>query len=484
MGKARDESKPGCRCLRGCLTCIEDLWFRLRAVSKRRRPSYKLYFYHSIATGFSVITFGLAVILYVVVWSQVKTIKQECPITSWNATTDAALKNRTLTYGRSVLCDTEPTAAAACELVNLRAMLDFMLLNGIVNGIQLFGSCALCRTYLKFSNLPQERMHFGRTSRAISCGGCVAKWFPWVTRFMHLFQMFALWTLWGMIMDNTCRGDLSQTAACLQYRSDCAYYKQKNCQYYYVHCDANETNMQTCLTQVGRAKFSGRMDIRLLTVDACARCQVLKADLLNPLGTDEFYLLDETDRTNPLKYVCLDSMGSCFYTTVWGNIACRCESFKAFVNLNVSAVQTWWTGLTSGCTKRRLEDAASSAWAEDTGRVMSLQLDSLEGNDVVASPFASSNTSQVARRLAEKQQCSWAPQTQSDYFYDSDHCDQGGSFVYRFGLMYIYVSGSFAVMTTLIGQTVRLMAAPEPWFVNPNAGQENIIKKLLRWSGP
>eukprot|EP00913_Durusdinium_trenchii_P018351 g17239.t1 len=67
-------------------------------------------------------------------------------------------------------------------------------------------------------------------------------------------------------------------------------------------------------TQAGRAAFSGRMDIRVLSGVHCVACGILEADAANVMGTDEFYLLDDDSRGTD-AWVCNEQLDGCFHTT-------------------------------------------------------------------------------------------------------------------------------------------------------------------------
>jgi len=508
-----------CYCCNCCsLTGIDDAWFRLRTACRRRRNSYKLYLFHLISTAFSILTFSTALTLYLVVWSQMSSVSEDCTVTP--ALTNKDFKNYTLTNEQAIACDYEPFGAAACELQDLRNVLDFVLVNGVTNAIQLLFSGLLCRTFHYFSNLPQEKMHYGSTSRLISCGGCLAKWCPWVGRSLHLFQIVILWTIWGIMTDNTCRGELALTYNCANFEEGCGYNKLKNCQFYYTFCSADETLAQQCFNVDGRSEFSGRMDVRLLSFSTCARCAVLAADKANPIDSDEFWLLDEEDRYDPSVYPCSQALDTCFYTTeaVWSTIACDCPDFKNYLNLTEDTVSTWWTARSASCS-RRLEgqhkqsqevfrDGAKTEEILPDQMLVDVETDAADmpgfskretEMSLPDDPWGWRMEEAASRRRREEagrpdrgllglgldsQACSWAPQSISEFFFPSGACHQAGSFVYRLGLIYVYLSGSLMIVTIGVGQTVRVMCSTEPWFFSPSVGKESWFKKFLRMAGP
>ncbi len=99
---------------------------------------------------------------------------------------------------------------------------------------------------------------------------------------------------------------------------------------------------------------------------------------------------------------------------------------------------------------------------------------------------------QWERRAAEatsnigipEQACGFAPSTPDGYWYEESQCSQAGSYLYRFGLLYVYLAGCFWGLLTVLGQVVRVFSKPEPWLFNPKRPEEFIVWKLLRYCAP
>jgi len=411
-------------------------------------------------------TFGIALVLYLVVWGGVKGVPKACT-TDPVVTSDDTLKSETLTRKAAVGCAEDGGGVAACELPDIQAMLNFILVNGVTNCIQLVFSVTLAYSFRRFTDLPQEELQYGKGSRTISCLGMVCKKGPWVTRLLHFVQMFALWVLWGLIMDSKCRGDLSMTASCESYASDCAYFQLKNCQYFYTFCQEGEVPNEelelTCFTEDGRKSFSGLMDIRLTTSNECARCEILRADSTNP-DTDEFRLLNNESK-GTAGWRCKGD--TCFQSNAWANICTKCtDTVRPLVDFENAEVANWWNTVCAAA--RRMDD--TEQWGDDEGLLSASE------------PLAQHR--ELERNLApEEQGCSWAPDLPS-YYYSEERCAQVGSFVFRYSTMYCYLSGCLCALLTVVGQAVRITSRPEPWFCNPNEGTENIIKRILRRCGP
>ncbi|OLP89619.1 hypothetical protein AK812_SmicGene28874 [Symbiodinium microadriaticum] len=86
--------------------------------------------------------------------------------------------------------------------------------------------------------------------------------------------------------------------------------------------------------------------------------------------------------------------------------------------------------------------------------------------------------------LQVSQQCSWGSPSISGYAFESTQCGQTGSLVYRLSMLYIYFAGCIYAVFTILGQIIRVMLNPEPWFFNPQTPDESIIFRLLRKVAP
>lgn len=268
---------------------------------------------------------------------------------------------------------------------------------------------------------------------------------------MHLFQGGVLLVFWILMVNNYCKGELPKTYSCVNYESQCGgsasscpYNKLRNCQYYYIHCGPGEEvdidSLQQCFDSVGRAPFSGCLDIRLLTSDICTRCEILKQDLSGETREDEFYLVDPQDSE---RQSCGGAQElSCVTTRAFGR-ECGCSDYQ-----------------TAACKSASPPDSNPAPSAAPQAR-------RLQG--APAPP---------------PQPCGWAPSAPPDYSMDERHCSQPGSYVYRFSVLYIYLACVFWALLTLAGQAVRLLSKTEPWFFNPSVCHEGLGWRLLRLAGP
>lgn len=83
-----------------------------------------------------------------------------------------------------------------------------------------------------------------------------------------------------------------------------------------------------------------------------------------------------------------------------------------------------------------------------------------------------------------QQECTWAPITDPGFYFPKENCQQAGSFLYRYCLMYCYSFGCGWLVMTLVGVLVRITAKPETWFFNPRDANECFIWQWLRVLGP
>lgn len=83
-----------------------------------------------------------------------------------------------------------------------------------------------------------------------------------------------------------------------------------------------------------------------------------------------------------------------------------------------------------------------------------------------------------------RQECAWAPKDIPAYFFTKAYCEQPGSFIYRYCVMYTYSLGCGWLVMTLVGVVVKIMARPETWFYNPHEANECFVWSWLRMLGP
>lgn len=470
-GGSRDDVSAGraaCPCLHHCLGGVLKTWTRLRNRVLRRRNSYTLFIYHTVAAAVSFVLFVLSSTFYNFVWGQIKGPSQECLDFTFDTDerylSDSGLANLTREGRKATTCTFE-IGFPACGLRDLRNLMDFMLCVGVACCLQWTVSLALAGSFRFFSNLPQERLQFGKATRWTAFLGGVCKWMPWATRALHMLQIFSLVFLIYFLAMSTCRGDMSMTSQCASYDKECAFLKAKNCQYYYTYCRQDATQELLCLTPEVRAPFSGRMDVRLLTNDLCTRCAVLEADLADKTDEDEFQLLDPGDMGTS-RWRCLSrsvsgSAPKCFDVKpgVWANLGLSCCGLRLSLDLANPANEPFRT---CGAAGRRV--------SEEEAPVARFFDDPILGNRSFA--------------VVTRQECVWGYQDDPSFFFAADACSQPGSLLYLFVLLFTYISGCLIIPLTVIGQAIRVTTMVEPWFVNPRAAHPSVIERFLSLGGP
>eukprot|EP00933_Yihiella_yeosuensis_P006388 TRINITY_DN111089_c0_g1_i1.p1 TRINITY_DN111089_c0_g1~~TRINITY_DN111089_c0_g1_i1.p1 ORF type:complete len:504 (+),score=48.52 TRINITY_DN111089_c0_g1_i1:120-1631(+) len=493
----RAAARGACPILFDCLLCVDHAWFACRARFRRRRNAFRLLTYFSVYGFCALIVFLFALILYLVTWGNVRGVNKECSMTAAPPTNNTDLMAHTLKQGSALSCALD-VGLSACELTDLRAVLDMMLVNCVVTGLQLIMCLILVLSFRKFVDMPYEHLQdSGKMTRLLLLCGGICKLGPWLTRFLHFFQGCMLLGSWYMMVMGYCKGDLALTSKCTNFQPTCAYNKVRNCQYYYGFCSPNQTQLLKCFEAEGREGFSGRMDARLLTNDHCIRCTVLKMDMKLTKSQDMFWLLDDSKKGTD-DWKCLESATECFHTMAWTNIGCDCKETYA------SVVSPKWASSLK-CSSRRLELAQHLYSSESSLSEF--------GVDLLVSKYMNESvphsreklqhrnetkkniSGTLLRRLqasvppvgpaaVTKQACSWAPGGIAEYFYDENQCEQAGSFAYRFSLLYTYFAGCIWITLSVLGQMVRLMSTPEPWFVQPRSDNEGYIFRFLRLVGP
>lgn len=470
-GHRRTVARRACPLLHDCLFCIDWAWYGVRARCKRRRNSYKVFLFYGMASCITIVIFALAVVFYHILWGNIRSIDTDCQIDQMPKN-DSELRARTLEQAEAVSCSNEISSLGACDLGEMKAVLDAILVNGITSFLQAFLYVILTFSFRVFTNLPAERLQYDKTTRCTIFIGGLCKQGPWLTRFLHFFQACVLFVYWMLLFSNYCKGDLTKTYNCANYQRNCAYNKLRNCQYYYVHCNPDKAELLKCFSNADRIAFSGRMDIRLLTHDNCTRCSILADDLQNSFDEDQFWLLQESARDTD-SWSCTSSLRSCFHTTQWNSLACTCQdSIRGIMSLEkLQSLAGTCRRLASPEEGEGPASPPASAPALRSSAARRAEAEDSESTDVSGDPLP-------------EQACKWAPGNPPAYFFSEDHCDQQGSYVFRFSLLYVYLACCSWFLLTLVGQAVRILSHPEPWFFNPRSAHEGLGWRFLRLMGP
>lgn len=472
-----------CGCLHRLLAVVERKWWKVRNWCFRRRTSHRLYLFHSIVTLFNVITSIFALVIYFVVWNSVSTVGDSCDVSAIVKEDDPDLKtslvNHMLEAKGAVVCSGEQ-APGTCSLAAMSSVIDAILANSITNLIQLLSSVSLCLAYRRFRDLPREKLQHGKITRSIKCCGCCAKTCPWIARLFVIVQIILVLTLLSLISANTCRGDLSMTHYCAKFQKECGYNKFKNC-LYYSRCQTNakaiekgwmddEVTALECLNSEIRSKFSGSVDIRLISDDECVRCRILNYDLKS--AKNDFELVSKKDT----RWRCLQDSTVCFDTIAWPDVVCSCESAKMIVDMEVAEVKAWWDAKQGQCG-RRMQDASTEAPNDEDSPAETPPPDSPPNDEEGAAADAD--------EIPKEQPCAWAPSEPKEFFFtDETSCLQAGSFAFRFSGVYVYFASLLMIIVFIIGQGVRLLTWPEPWFHYAAVGGEHIFWRCLRLVSP
>lgn len=517
---------------------------------QRRRNSFRLLLFFSCQGVISLLMFLGGTLIYIIIYGSYHIVPKDC-ITDEKITSNGQLMNTTLRQKESIICKnsggSEEVVGGACDRADMEAVFKIMLASGVVAASHGVASAILAFAYRMFTNLPTELLQHGKVGFMSRCFGGICKMLPWWNRLIHIVQLGILLGLWYMVMTSYCKGEFHKVWNCRNYFSNCAYNKLKNCRYYYHHCEVNTELFENCWVAEERSAFSGRMDIRLLTHDACTRCEVLKSDFNLATEDDAFFLLEESDRGTE-NWKCKDDADSCFSTGAFSAIACSCaqtaadilsaeaitalkgtcanapvpapaaggrrlqdiynitgplpcwlgnatacpsllrKESRVFASHKASAARSWPTHFSHG---RELQgngtaNGAGSGGATGNGTGTGGNVNPAEPANTTAAPTEPAPTLApvVQADPITEQQCGWGPSQPEDYWFGAEDCFQQGSFMYRTALLYLYLAVCTWLAVTFIGQIVRVTSRPEPWFFQPQAPNEGRFWKLCRLLGP
>eukprot|EP00927_Polykrikos_kofoidii_P012054 TRINITY_DN15177_c0_g1_i1.p1 TRINITY_DN15177_c0_g1~~TRINITY_DN15177_c0_g1_i1.p1 ORF type:complete len:507 (+),score=75.58 TRINITY_DN15177_c0_g1_i1:125-1645(+) len=506
MPKARGPRSHAtcCRCLDIIVQILDDWWFNVKACTRRRRNSYKLFVFYVTQAVMSSVLFVIGVIFFEVGNGDLTSISAECVISSLVAPiTDGMLREEVSRLRGAVVCDGD-VDPGACTLSSLKSVLDFILAVGVINAIQMFFSAILAVTFRLFANIRAEDLQHQKTTWKTTIAGGICKQFPWLARFLHLAQFISILGMVVVVVQGTCFYQLSKTMNCEAYSPDCEYNKVRNCQYYFYYCwptmaaaadplvaamvpdfvsgcytvGAKEksvtdptTNTAVTIT-ASRDKFSGLVDIRNLPVSRCLRCKMLEDDSKSS-DTSRFSLLNVTVEAKDSSATsgnstaatpaglgegeaCTDS-GACFRTALSADSIAECDSTRLLRRLEGTSAEV-------GAPRRQEENSATGATTAPPSSQM----------------VAPATTAAQTNTTAPVDSC-----VQEDFTFSKAHCDnQNSSFVFRFGSIYLILVGACMVVLTFTGQTLRMVAKPEAFFFQPPLPDEFIGLKILRRVAP
>eukprot|EP00929_Paragymnodinium_shiwhaense_P015877 TRINITY_DN123986_c0_g1_i1.p1 TRINITY_DN123986_c0_g1~~TRINITY_DN123986_c0_g1_i1.p1 ORF type:complete len:503 (-),score=86.36 TRINITY_DN123986_c0_g1_i1:86-1594(-) len=491
-----------CPCVDSVIYRLDDAWFQVKAWLRRRRNGYKLFIFFRLQAAVTAGIFVLAVALFVIVNGDITAISSSCTLSTdmYDASLlpaapldDEKLRALTDSLGRAVTC-TEDIDPGACSKADIDSVLNLIVASGACAGGQMLFSFILAQGFAQFTNLPREALQHGKTSRRSLIFGGICKLFPWPCRLMHFLLMLTLFAYSIVMFPQTmCMGEFPATKKCETVNSECAYVKMRNCQYYYNHCYPTKTEaglaavaavrsslMSRCLeTGIGegsavqpvtgiagqewmdRDRFSGFVDIRLVTTDECRRCRILRDDLDN-IGTAHFWLLNASTAATIAESAVVD----CEEDTD-GNRLCH-EVMEALTDNEPCNQNAAAAAPTPAATAARRLEASTDSALETRG------------------PHPDEQNEW--RRLAEEestQACTGLPSSPSDFHFSESKCSgMTGSYVFRQGRLYCYLAIGGTACLTVLGQVMRSVSRLEPWFFVPMVQNEWKITRFLRYMGP
>eukprot|EP00747_Dinoflagellata_sp_TGD_P001379 gnl/TRDRNA2_/TRDRNA2_101916_c0_seq1.p1 gnl/TRDRNA2_/TRDRNA2_101916_c0~~gnl/TRDRNA2_/TRDRNA2_101916_c0_seq1.p1 ORF type:complete len:164 (-),score=17.47 gnl/TRDRNA2_/TRDRNA2_101916_c0_seq1:8-499(-) len=141
----------------GLLDVVERCWTGCFASLSRRRNSHKLYIFHISSAAVCFLSCLGAILFYTLMWSKILHVNDTCEL-SYEMKTDFQLKNATRVQSSAIVCEGEGHVANACEVEQMRELLNTVLASGVVNGFQCFMSFTLAMSFRMFSHMPAEAL--------------------------------------------------------------------------------------------------------------------------------------------------------------------------------------------------------------------------------------------------------------------------------------------------------------------------------------
>ena len=472
---------------------------------KRRRRSYKLSLYFQIQMVFAFAAFLAFLIVSLQdlsLLSDPTRVEPECTLPSSMQlpdqsyvdlfTSDGVLDlsgvyNYTVGARRSLSCENDKIANldAACTIGDFSSLLTLMLVTSIFFLIGMVACCLVYSGFNFFSNIPMEALDIDQTSRKVSFLSSMCRFGPWMVRTATLVNVALVLCLVLLpTVGNYCFGSFTNTHACVHMYDDCASVQFSNCRYYYSsncvgdwlpHTSSQSDNFKQCKDSEFAAKFSGRIDARLVYPTPCSRCWALHSDCRNPQinkmrltnnSTLDTFVYTNSSSTSPA----LDDPD-----TVGRDIQCRCNE-----HLDLGKEQTnlydivKLTNNNTNCTN--FSNATSTCSSSISTGIAAPPI------DVNATYWSFDWQDSVANTTAA-QSCSWAPAIAA-YYYDESECTQTGSTINRFVFVLGYVTIILIGILIVAGIAVRYSVQSETWSYSPHPPNEPWYWKFLRLLGP
>ena len=160
----RNRARRVCSSLHKLLSCVDNLWHKLRVSCKRRRNSQKRVLFYTAQGIGSLFVMIAAIVLYQIILATATTLSETCGSDSI-PTNDTDLKAQTTADQSSFQCSGDAFGLSACEYGDLLNVANMMYANFYVNGMQFLVCMLLIYSLGKFTHLPAEKLQFDKKMR-------------------------------------------------------------------------------------------------------------------------------------------------------------------------------------------------------------------------------------------------------------------------------------------------------------------------------
>ena len=343
-----------------------------------------------------------------------------------------------------------------------------------------------------FSNIPMESLDIDVTSCKVSFLGAACKHGPWIQKVLTIFITALVLTLTILpAATSYCLGSLTRTHACVNMYDDCFYNQFRNCRYYFSdncvgedlpHSASQADYFAQCKNPAFASRFSGRYDVRLVFPTACSRCWALDSDCKAPAINSLRFTTNKTS----IEFV-YDPIRFDFSPVVpetdlimGPNIYCKCVQGADRIGTstgNALSLNFDPQRLTRNDTDCSGVSASSACPATLTGYASNppFNENATYFSEYWVDSAAGTNSTQM---------CSWAPQTEPAFYYETEECGQAGSSLNRYVFIVSYITVTLTVLLILVGLTVQYTVQPETWSYSPLRKDERWYWRLLRHLGP
>jgi hypothetical protein len=348
--------------------------------------------------------------------------------------------------GEALNCEgTGPTLPACLwrDIDPLRAFINPIA--SIINFFQSVASLVLAWSYKAFANMPQEQLEKvkGR-DRIQSLQGFICMKGPWLTRLLHFFNLTStiifLLIFWGL---RSCKYELNTTKPCAEFRNECVFNQVKNCIFWHQYCSGAYGE---------RAAENNENHIRCLDPDF--RDPNAKGDQVTTYDLGEgqeahftFGLFDIRVMKNELS------------TDEMCKIVAGALKIRDFLPANSTMEGKLVNHLDKSCN-----DGTLSQTSEEHMEIM-MQTSLGRGKYSTMNNPGTENTIDDPDAV-------------------ESGCENSQSFIHLLLQMYSIIIIICLIVLSLLGQILRRISRPEPYFHAPAEKKERWPKKLLRRCAP